>query len=498
MMRKCNNLFRTIVLLLLMSIVLSSCASGATDNEDTTVSSDVTTQTVTGDRLSQLYREQEDSLPELDFEGEPIRFLTLDSSYIKNDEIWVDELNSDPFNDSIYNRNMYVMDRLNCKIENDFATAAEIEKKLDIIINSDEDYYQVIGHEAAPSLNLSLDGYFHDLNTLEEDYIDFDAPWWSRQFFDATSANDKVYVLAGSLSLSMIRSIHATYFNKRIADDEGVGDLYTVVSEGRWTIDYQSELVSGMFREMNGNDIHDDDDFYGFCTPLYWSTDSYWSAFDIEILSRDKEGRFEFVLNEEKAYDGLNKILGLCYGDGTYVEISESKKPNAMFVSGNAFMLTQRLDCVETPDFRNMKDDYGILPMPKFNENQNEYYSMPFEIFQTYSIPKTVLQPEKATAVLEALCAETWRKVIPTYSEIALKGKYLSDPESRDMFDGIISNVKMDPGIMYYIRIGNIASALYRYPIEINKPGDFTTSLEKNKRMMKVYLSELNRVAFGE
>ena len=483
----------SLLLMLAMLLTVAACASSDTGNSNVTSDSPVTTEKKEDPNgISQLYREQEDGLPSLNFDGEPIRFLTLKSSYIKGDEIWVEELNSEPLNDSIYNRNMYVMDRFNCKIENDFAEAAMLEKKLEIILNSDEDYYHVIGHEAAPALNLSLEGYFHDLNDLESDYIDFDAPWWSAQFFDATGIDDRVYVLAGSLSLSLTRSIHVTYFNKRIAVDEGIEDLYSVVNDGKWTIDYQNELVSGMYRELNGNDTRDDDDFYGYCTPMYWSTDSYWSAFDIDILSRDDSGRFEFVLNEEKAYDGLLKILELCYGDGAHIEVAGGKKSNDVFVSGNAFMLTQRLDLAETPAFRNMDDDYGVLPMPKFNENQKEYYSMPIEIFQTYAVPRTATQPEKATAVLEALCAETWRKVIPTYSELVLKGKYLNDPQSRTMFDNIITNVKIDAGIMYYIRINNIASNLYRYPV------DFTTNLEKNKRMMKIYLGELNRVAFGE
>ncbi len=500
-MRKCNKLFRITVLLLLMSIILSSCASGAADTDDTTVSSDVTTGGIyADDKLSELYRDEEDSLPELDFDGATIRFLILQNrtsvtGNVYDDEILVEELTSEPLNDSIYNRNMYVMERLNCKIENVRAVAANIHDEIEKTFGADEDIYQVIGFEAAPALRFGLDGYFYDINSIEDNYIDFDAPWWTGQFFDAVSAHGKVPVLAGSLSLSMIRSIHATYFNKRIAEDHKIEDLYNVVSEGRWTIDYQTELTSGMYIDVNGNDLRDTEDWYGYCSPFYWSSDSYWSAFDIDILSRNEEDKFEFVLNEEKAYNGLHKIIDLCYGPGAYSDAG-SDETNQLFVSGNVFMVTQKLSSAELPEFRNMQDDYGLIPMPKYDNNQKEYYSMPYEIFQTYSVPKTNVNPGMATAVLEALCAETWRKVIPTYSEMVLKGKYLSDSQSRQMFDTIINSIKVDAGVFYYLKLGDIASALYRYRVSDNEPEGFTASLEKAKRFMNIYINELNNALF--
>ena len=503
-----KNAFRKILSLLLLVSLLSTIACSSTgSNSDTNKgnSSDTTAQkTEDPNGISSLYRDLEDSLPDsLNLGGETIRILSLENSsastaYVYDNEIWVEDLTSEPLSDSIYNRNMYVMDRLNCAIENDVATAAEITQKFDILFNADEDVYQVIGHEAAPTVSLSLDGYFHDLTALETDYIDFEAPWWSQQFFEATGVNDKIMVLAGALSLSMTRSIHATYFNKRIAEEQNVENLYEVVNDGRWTIDYQIEVTSGMYRDVNGNDEHDLDDSYGFCSPFYWSSDSYWSAFDIDILSKNNDGEFEFVLNTEKAYDGLIKVLKLCYSDAAYSYVESTKQTDDLFTSGRVFMITQKLACAEAPGYRNMQDDYGILPMPKYDKKQSEYYSMPFEIFQTYSIPKTVIQPEMVTAVLEALCAETWRKVIPTYSEMVLKGKYLSDPQSRTMFDKVIGSVKIDSGIMFYDKIGSIPSNLYRYPIEYNNAEHFTTNLASKSRMLKLFIKNLNELAFKE
>ena len=63
-----------------------------------------------------------DELPELDFGGETVTMLSRGlknggfSFYETN--LTVEELTSDVLNDSIYNRELYVEDRLNVEIEN--------------------------------------------------------------------------------------------------------------------------------------------------------------------------------------------------------------------------------------------------------------------------------------------------------------------------------------------------------------------------------------------
>ena len=495
------------ILLFVFLLSVIACSSGDSDNnkdkENTSVTTEQKTENPNG--IATLYRDLEDSVPALNFEGETIRFLTLVKDeastslrYVYDNELWVDELTSDPLSDSIYNRNMYAMERLNCKIVSEQADASDIKQLLEKTHFADEDVYQVVGFTVAGALDLALGGYFRNINALENNYIDFDAPWWSRQFLDEVSANDNIYVLAGSLSLSMTRSIHATFFNKRIAEEQKVENLYDVVNDGRWTIDYQTQLVSDMYRDVNGDDVRDKEDEYGFCSPKYWSTDAYFSAFDIDILSKNDDGEFEFTLNEEKAYDGLSKILALCYGKGSFSDIVGTSDADDLFVSGNAFMITQKLACAEAQIFRNMRDDYGILPMPKYDEKQSEYYSMPFEVFQTYSVPKTNTNPEKATALLEVLCAESWRKVMPIYSEVVLKGKYLSDPQSRTMFDMIVSNTRVDAGLVYVAHTSEIGAFLYRYPVENNKITEFTKNLASKNRIMKMCIKNLNELAFKE
>ena len=113
-------------------------------------------------------------------------------------------------------------------------------------------------------------------------------------------------------------------------------------------------------------------------------------------------------------------------------------------------------------------------------------------VFHLYAIPITVPNPDEISAVLEAMCAETWRKVVPTYSDIALKGKYMSDPQSRDMFDLIIENMRIESGVLYNYHTSEVAAKLFRYSVGHKEMDKFASSLAQSNRQIPRLLKLLN------
>ena len=494
------RLRRIAAVIIILSVLASfaACSAGSEGKPD--VTSPVTEAQddwSDPDSLNAIYRERDDKVPQMDLGGREIHILSLKNKdytgHMYDDEVSVKELRSEPINDAIYNRNAYVMDYLNCKITNEIHGYETVFSMLEKSHAADEDLYQVLGFEAAPSLSHAFEGYFINLMDMDESYLELDAPWWNQNFFDEVASGDFLCNLAGSISLSMIRSIYVTYFNKKIAEDENIGDLYQVVNEGKWTIDYQNELVSGMWRDLDGDSERSADDRYGYATCFYWTVDAYWASFDIDLLAKDTDGAFYFNLNEEKLYNSIEKIFALSWDNtGCYGKSMSSEALDNMFASGGTFMMSEKIGCAETAVLRNMQDDYGIIPMPKYDEKQKDYRSMPFEIFQTFAIPVTCADPAPVTAVLELMSAENWRKTIPIYSEVALKGKYLSDMDSRRMFDLITENVFVEAGLMYYVNLGDLPANVMRYPIERHDKDSCASNLTSKKRMVNFYIKALN------
>ena len=124
-------------------------------------------------------------------------------------------------------------------------------------------------------------------------------------------------------------------------------------------------------------------------------------------------------------------------------------------------MATLRLIEVEAEDFRSMDAEYGIIPIPKFDEKQTNYYSHAHDQFIVYGIiNKSGSNYDNLGAVLECMAIESERTVKNAYFEIALKGKYSKDQQSWDMLDMIVKNIKIDAGLLYTIKLNDITQSL--------------------------------------
>ena len=121
-------------------------------------------------------------------------------------------------------------------------------------------------------------------------------------------------------------------------------------------------------------------------------------------------------------------------------------------------MVTHRLIAAESEEFRGMQSAYGILPIPKFDEDQQEYYSLAHDLFTVYGVVSSVnsIDLDDVGAVMEAMAIESYRVVTPAYYEVALKGKYSKDPQSWEMLDMIVNNLKINGGLLYTINISDI------------------------------------------
>ena len=92
-----------------------------------------------------------------------------------------------------------------------------------------------------------------------------------------------------------------------------------------------------------------------------------------------------------------------------------------------------------------MDQDFGIIPYPKFDEEQDQYYSRA-SFYMPNVVPVTNSDLEMTGAVLEALNCAYANEVVPAYFEITLKTKYSRDTESEAMLDLVMENRVIDLG----------------------------------------------------
>lgn len=80
-----------------------------------------------------------------------------------------------------------------------------------------------------------------------------------------------------------------------------------------------------------------------------------------------------------------------------------------------------------------MESTFGLVPMPKLDESQENYRSLVTYTTEFLTIPKTQDKLSDAGLILDALTYESWRDVLPVYYDITVSQKGLRNAESIEM-----------------------------------------------------------------
>ena len=405
-----------------------------------------------------------DNIPEdLKFNGEDVVILSRSMAGWTQDEIAVPELNSEPVNDAMFNRNIAVGDRLNVNIvsspiedPDQFKPITEIER----VVKAGSEDYDLVAAACYVALGSTVKGTFLDLTDLE--YLDLSQSYWMQDYNEVISYGESQYTATGMIALSTYRFAFVTLFNKELFDNKSLPYLYEAVNNNEWTLDYQATLIEDFYQDLNGNGKQDEEDLFGLVSCPGLSVDAYWSACDVPLVQKDMDGAYEWVLDTARLADVVDKVLYLFYEcGGTYlykevVNNTEQDEIREMFSDGRSAMATLRLVAVEQSDVRNMEQQYGIVPMPKYNTAQAEYGTLMHDQFTVFAIPASAASEklELIGATMEVMASESLRLVKPAYYEIALKRKYMSDPVAWDMLDLTFARVIVDAGVVYGEALG--------------------------------------------
>ena len=436
---------------LLLCGYLTACATSddGPDETETSTTAETTAETIL----------QDDLPADLNYGGDEITIISRDYEGWTRGEISVSGLNSDPVNDSIYERNKAVEQRLNIKINSildDNGDANAVVNKVATAVKAGTNEYDLAATACYTTLPEVQNGTYVDLRSTR--YLDFDKCWWTQGFNDVMEYADAQYVVTGDALISTYRFAFVTVFNQDLFTDARQPFLYEYVEDGTWTLDKQISLVP-LFHRDNGNGIQDDQgDVYGFASGGMASIDAYWSSCQLDIIQKDADGVYEVVLDMERLHGASEKILTLFHGTDGASRIfvphgigAEHDDIRELFAAGYSAMATLRIIELERSSMRNMAQKFGVAPMPKYDESQADYYTLLQDQLTVFTIPTTVTgdRLDEVSAVLEAMASTSYRIVRPAYYETTLRTKIAQDPQSSEMMARVIDGIYIDAGILY-------------------------------------------------
>lgn len=431
-----------ITIFLLTALLLSSC--GQTTAEDGSNTSSGADNTVTDVQdVAETADPYADTVEAEDFGGRDFHFLLYGTgaeiSWSVFDVI-AEEATGEGINDAIYNRNMSINEKYNIEITGIMDAGAN--NSLANAVRAGDSTYDAAFLDTYASASAAQSGILMDYGMLPD--IDVTRPYWDAHCVSDLSIGGKVYFLTGDISTIDKKATWILMFNKSLVSDFDLESPYTVVNEGRWTIDKFQEMSADVSSDLNGDGEMTKEDQYGLATTPDTVHGLFYSCGG-RYIQKDEDDLPIFDMDVELCTSILETtgvILANQQNTLLTTRIKNSSDTIAdiknCFIEGRALFYGEVMFHVS--GLREMADDFGIIPMPKLNEAQEEYVTYTNPAGPMLLVPMTTKDTTCTGKVLESLASESHRTLTPAYYEIALKGKYARDTDSAAMLDIIFAN----------------------------------------------------------
>ncbi len=373
------------------------------------------------------------------------------------------EESADAVANAVYFRNQAVQERLSVTFEtyvlpNVWNEAGDY-MKTEVLSGSDD--ISIAFMRCGLTSYMGYDYLYQDLS--KNKYLDFDNPWWAKDAIFELSIDGKNmrYLFGDVVPMSYLTS-SVTFFNKVLYEDNfgSADDLYKMALERKWFYDKMMELIETGHNDVNGDGTITvaSGDIYGMVIDNSFINARMDYGVDYERYHRGEDGIYtiEFDLNRAaEVLDVLYKLFfetkGAMYEPALYKTVPTTHT----FTNGHSLFYVNGLENVRNSNFRDMQQDYGILPLPLLDEKQTEYRSVYSHDAGCVCIPVTCAEPDKMGAVLEALAVESYRSVTELVLESAMKVKYSRDQYSSQVIDIILETSDIDFLQTYASTIGS-------------------------------------------
>ncbi|MBE6657142.1 MAG: hypothetical protein E7604_01730 [Ruminococcaceae bacterium] len=419
----------------------------------------------------------DDGLPEQDFGGRTFRILG-DEEY--EDYYIMQEETGDVLDDAIFLRNAVVSERFNVVIEANVIEEGRLTGTLKNSVMAGDDEYQLFAGHIIYAGNAVSQGIYY--NWYDMPHIDFTKPWWSQSTVEDLTYDDKAFLAMGDFALSTVDSTYCMYYNKQIAAEYDLPDMYALVNDGKWTIDTLAEYTKQVYKDLNGNGQEDDGDLYGFAMWPRSPVNVFLWAFGEKLGKKQDDGTVVMDYFNEKVIELYQKLIDFCWNtEGTFMDLKSPTGSNTQNIAFDMFLNNQVLFQPNTfkvaaTALRDFETDYGIIPYPKWDEAQDAYYTMVDGGHEGLAIPLSVGDLEFTGILVEALNAESYKRTVPTFYDIVLKAKGSRDEESVAMLDMIFDGRVFDFGYVF----GEFGAAFWPQYLVEQKSADITSYYERN------------------
>jgi len=446
----------SIILIITTLFILGSCAAAGPENKNT---SNETTSTKSEETTASEYKQ-----PSVNYNNAPITIAAVDHLQSGTVVTWTveaysdayaPEQNGDPINDALYFRNQRVEEELGVTIKTIplgyLVTCGDNLKKLILAADAVIDIAFMSGSFISTFVGTDM---VLDLKSIPN--VDFSHSWWDQHCVKEFDLFGTMAIVTGDISLNSNFAQIIYFFNKQLANEFQLDNMYDLVRKGNWTIPKMMEMCRTVAHDVNGDGVMGVEDCFGLMTEMGHLPTSIISG-GVRLTEKDNDGVPQIAVNTQRTADLVEMLVPFMRDKDINIYSSDysGKYKNAfrelmvpMFIDNRSLFFNNQL--LVGMEFRSMDGDFGILPAPKYDSAQENYYSNLSGYWATYIMaPTTNGNFEMTGHVLESMGYYSQQYVTPAYIDTTVMNKTLRDDESAEMMYIIFGNRYYDLGYMY-------------------------------------------------
>ncbi|MBQ1206849.1 MAG: hypothetical protein IIX67_06530 [Clostridia bacterium] len=349
----------------------------------------------------------------------------------------------------------------NCKINGELTSTEYPASIIKQQVTSGLHYYDMVFDSLNSAAAMATEDLQVDLTTIST--IDLSHPWWDQNAVKDLSIGNKLYFVCGDINTYDDQGTFCVLFNKTLKKKLGIEeDFYQLVRDNKWTMDKFEEICKNRVTfDSTGDGVLDENDTWALGTERYnifiqligagqRISDKNYNDMPYLVLSESTEATYKTLQDILEFYNDEQTVMVANtpkYENKGYNNVWEATVHKAFIEGRELFYMCGLFNAAS---FRVMEDEFGILPIPKYNEVQDRYYHTVQSGHNTVMhIPTTTPDVEDLGLVISALAKESKRLVTPAYYDVQLKYRDSRDDESGEMLDLIFASRTFDVADAY-------------------------------------------------
>ena len=398
-------------------------------------------------------------IPAKDYDGYTFTFVCqpyMDSQAYSVNYMVSESETSNVLLDAVYRRNELLKEKYNINFEQmqvtDLVTTVRTQ-----VMGGACSFDMIIG-DGRKLAALAKENLLYDLSAIK--YFDMTKSYWDSNAAEQLKIYDKLYFTNCDINVSELGNV--VYFNKKLIEDYKLTSPYEYLENNQWTLDNWASLVMAVSDNIDGespwDDRWDEYDIYG-TTYEFRNTAMFMYGAGIRATANDENTGLKVTLYDtDKTESVFNKCKAVFSTANTWCidDMSSSdthgyndKRNYARFLFCQDHYLFYYDGTRIIDEFEDMESEFGMIPFPKYDSSQGDYYTLYPHDGYLIAVPKVVEDIERTGKIIEDLNFYSSIIVKPAWYDVLLSRRYTRDEASEEYMKLMYENRVYDLGLIY-------------------------------------------------